>query len=290
MRAAILGVARFGLVAALALAAGCGSGGLGTKDAATDTPAPIKKYVALGDAFSAAPYVGTADPAGGCLRSSDNFPALVAARLEVALTDVSCTGATTDAVLHPSRSPDGKSKLPAQIDALTADTDLVTLSVGIQDSDLLHRAFAICMKIPCKPTQLPASTIGPEAAAAGQAITEVVRAIQAKAPTAYVVLVGYPKLIPDQNPCSLIPAMRTADYQGTTYLFAQLNAYVESAARQTGAWFADLAPATSGHHVCSTEPWVRTPGDPHGQAVVLMPLAPAQQAAADAVLAGVDAR
>lgn len=292
MRAALLGIARVGLLVALAAtAAGCGSRGLGVGNGtATEPVHPITKYVALGDAFSAAPYVGTTDPAGGCLRSSGGFPALVAAHLKIKVTDVSCTGATTDAVLHASDAPGGHGRLPAQLDALTSDTDLVTLSIGIQDSDLLTRAFDICMQLPCGPKQIPAVTIGPEAAAAGQAITAVVRAIQDKAPSAYIVVVGYPKLIPDENPCDLLPSLRPADYQGVTYLFGQVNSYAQSAARQTGSWYADLAPATSSHDVCSAEPWVRSPKALHGRTTALMPLAPAQQAAADAVIEGLAAR
>ncbi|MGO4255554.1 SGNH/GDSL hydrolase family protein [Marmoricola sp. RAF53] len=283
MRRALLGAARIGLVAVFAAsAAGCGSGGLGVGD--TEQPVrEIKQYVALGDAYASAPYAGTTDPAGGCLRSQDNYPALVAAHLKVDLTDVTCTGATSDAVLHASDSPDGSGRLPAQLDALTPGTDLVTLTVGIQDADLLNRGFRVCMVLPCGKQQIPAATLAPEAAAAGQAITQVVRAIQDKAPSAYIVVVGYPKVIPDENPCPAVATARAEDYAGTALMFTQFQAYAESAARQTGSYFADLWPATSSHDVCSTEPWVRPASAPRGRNFALMPLAPAQQAAADAV-------
>ena len=103
-------------------------------------------------------------------------------------------------------------------------------------------------------------------------------------------VVGYPQLIPDQDPCPVIPRMRAVDYEGTVRVFTGINAYAESAARTTGSWFADLAPATTGHHVCSTEPWVRSPDAPHGTTTALMPLAAAQQAAARAVLDGIASR
>ncbi len=56
----------------------------------------IRRYVALGDSYTAAPYVYLTDVANGCLRSSGNYPALLAERLDVAKhVDVSCSGATS---------------------------------------------------------------------------------------------------------------------------------------------------------------------------------------------------
>src|SRR4051794_36739602 len=55
----------------------------------------IATYVALGDSYTAAPFVPTTDLARGCLRSDHNYPALLARSLGAKLRDASCSGATT---------------------------------------------------------------------------------------------------------------------------------------------------------------------------------------------------
>src|SRR5688572_23797059 len=96
------------LVAPLALAvlAGCseGSAGLATPAPSSATPTAttttsvspseagsgagagaakprFRRYVALGDSYTAAPLVPDTDTTNGCLRSTNNYPALVAAAL-----------------------------------------------------------------------------------------------------------------------------------------------------------------------------------------------------------------
>ena len=93
------------LVVALLGLSGCGSDGVTrasgggatrpTSSASTDATT-IRRYVALGDSYTAAPYVYLTDVANGCLRSSGNYPALLAEKLGVAKhVDVSCSGATS---------------------------------------------------------------------------------------------------------------------------------------------------------------------------------------------------
>ncbi len=50
----------------------------------------------MGDSYTAAPFVPLTDIARGCLRSSNNYPHLVAGALHIAdLRDRSCSGART---------------------------------------------------------------------------------------------------------------------------------------------------------------------------------------------------
>src|SRR4051794_8036537 len=55
------------------------------------------RYVAMGDSYSAASGVLPPDPTASpaCLRSSANYPHVLAARIGAALTDVTCGGAET---------------------------------------------------------------------------------------------------------------------------------------------------------------------------------------------------
>ena len=93
-------------VAVLVLVAGCGADDGGSSSDRSDpgatvsgagdaAPAEAVTYVAMGDSYTSAPGVGETVDAG-CFRSSSNYPSLVAADLGLALTDVSCGGATSD--------------------------------------------------------------------------------------------------------------------------------------------------------------------------------------------------
>src|SRR3954467_10187272 len=55
------------------------------------------RYVALGDSYSAASGVLPPDPAAppSCLRSTSNYPHVIAATTGAQLTDVTCGGAET---------------------------------------------------------------------------------------------------------------------------------------------------------------------------------------------------
>jgi hypothetical protein len=69
-----------------------------------------------------------------CVRSTNNYPNLVAAKLKLALTDVSCGAATTDNIIS---TPQGAH--PLQIDAVTPDTATTCPpSVPIAAADLRY--------------------------------------------------------------------------------------------------------------------------------------------------------
>ena len=94
------------------------------------------KYVALGSSYAAGPGIPT-QSGGICTRSSHNYPSLVAAKLQLSLVDVSCSGATTANVLTTSLGPN-----PPQIDAVTSDASLVTFTVGGNDIGYTATAFS----------------------------------------------------------------------------------------------------------------------------------------------------
>ena len=98
-------------------------------------------YVALGDSYSAAsgvlPPDLTAPPQ--CLRSVSNYPHVIAATIGAQLTDVSCGGADTGdyvAEQYPGVAP--------QLDALAPDTQLVTMTIGGNDSGVFINSIVQC--------------------------------------------------------------------------------------------------------------------------------------------------
>src|SRR5687767_810852 len=96
------------------------------------------RYVAMGSSFAAGSGIApSADvPANRCGRSADNYAHQLARKRRLRLVDVSCGGATTAHVLGPW------GELPAQVDALTVDTDLVTVTIGGNDVRYIGRLIA----------------------------------------------------------------------------------------------------------------------------------------------------
>jgi hypothetical protein len=95
------------------------------------TDQPSAKYVAMGDSFSSGegnePFEAWTDASevNGCHRSSQAYPRLLQNDLELGpIAFVACSGATTDNVLN------GQWNEPPQVDALSADTEVVTITIG----------------------------------------------------------------------------------------------------------------------------------------------------------------
>lgn len=269
------------------LLVGCGAGGFGGRNQPAPTPDPIRNYVALGDGYAAAPKIGTTDPADGCERSTTNYPAQVAKALAAKLVDRSCTGAETQSLLAGTKLPGGPT-LPPQVESVVRSTDLVTISVGLADNQVGQRIFAVCLELPCG-DRIPAGQLVKQVGAIGDRVGEIVRDVQTRAPSALILIVGYPRIAPEKR-CAGLPPLDEKQLSGVRQLYEQANRTLRSAAQTTGATFVDVDAATSGHDVCADEPWVRRPAQGVPAKYALLPLAPAQKATADAVLAAVRTR
>jgi lysophospholipase L1-like esterase len=96
---------------------------------------PGDRYVALGSSFAAGPGLRPRSPGSPrhAMRSSINYAHLLADRLGLQLTDVSWSGPTAAQIAErlPGR--------PAQLEAVTADTALVTLTCGGNDVGYIPR-------------------------------------------------------------------------------------------------------------------------------------------------------
>ena len=214
-------------------------------------------YVALGDSFSAGPFIGTmrTDPEG-CARSRDNYPAFLADWLDVAsYTDVTCSAATT-ADLYDDMVLFAGGTTGPQLDALSADTDLVTLGMGgndfgIYDSLIQCQAgsSAVC----------PVAELRTDAGKVAGRIQQAVRRILKAAPDATVYVVGYPDILPTEGTCGAVGV--DADVLGPIAEVAGLlNASLEKGATAGGASYVDMEAVSEGHDVCAKgRAWVNGP-------------------------------
>jgi len=99
------------------------------------------RYVALGDSYSAASGVLPPDPTArrSGLRSTSNYPHLIAAATGAQLTDVTCGAADTGDYFAPQYPG-----IAAQPDALSPDTELVTMTIGGKDSGFFVNSLLQC--------------------------------------------------------------------------------------------------------------------------------------------------
>ncbi|WP_374458299.1 SGNH/GDSL hydrolase family protein [Nocardioides sp.] len=252
------------LLAALALAAtGCEGGQAADGD--LDLPDPVVEtevttdidYVALGDSFSAGPFIGTmrTDPTG-CARSRDNYPAFLADWLDVATyTDVSCSAATTADLYERMRMFDGKTTRP-QLDAVSADTDLVTIGIGGNDFGIYDSL------IRCQDGTLatcPVADLEADARKVADRVEQAVRRILKRAPEATVYVVGYPDILPTEGTCAAVGAS-PAVLGPVTRVAGLLNDSLQEGATAAGATYVDMEAVSEGHDVCAKgRAWVNGP-------------------------------
>ena len=250
------------LFAALVLAAtGCSAGGASSDDAMPDPVVDTEvtstiDYVAMGDSFSAGPFIGTmrTDPEG-CARSKDNYPAFLADWLDVAsYTDVTCSAATTADLYAPMTLFNGGTTGP-QIDAVSADTDLVTLGIGGNDF-AIYDGLIRCQQAG---SACPVDQLGADAKKVAGRIEQAVRRITKVAPEAEVLVVGYPDILPTEGTCKAVGT--SPEVLGpVTDVAGLLNASLRKGAEAAGASYVDMEAVSAGHDVCAKgRAWVNGP-------------------------------
>lgn len=235
---------------------------LPTPDRVLRLPARVD-YVALGDSFAAGlglPPQETGTPA--CGRSSANYASQLAADLSTeSFTDASCAGASTDDFLRAQPTDDDPDPAPQRA-ALSRGTDLVTLSLGANDFDILGRIVNTCpFAAESDPDGSPCrdQLSGPDdpLARAAQLVTPLTRVlsgVHAAAPRARVVVVGYPTYLDDRT-CAQI-GFTENDARYATAVFTAIDTAQRQAAKRSGAEFLDVRRLTEGHDICAADPWV----------------------------------
>jgi lysophospholipase L1-like esterase len=213
------------------------------------------RYVALGDSYSAASGVLPPDPAAPpqCLRSTANYPHVMAAATGAQLTDVTCGAAETDDFFEPQY--DG---VAPQLAALGADTELVTMTIGGNDSGVFINSIIRCgtaglstagQGSPCK-DRYGSSFEDTIRSTTYPSLVDALRAVRAASPDAQVAILGYPWIMPTSGGCFDRMSVAEGDVPYLRGIQATLNDAVRRAAAATGATYVDMNRVSDGHDVC----------------------------------------
>jgi lysophospholipase L1-like esterase len=266
-----------GFVGALVLA-GCGS---------SDTPPSGSRYVAMGDSYSSGAGIAPVTDAP-CSRSSANYASLVAKQLHyTSFSDVTCGGATTRDVVHEQvRTGNGP-----QLDALGARTRLVTLTIGLNDENFAFGLLDACVSASRQPSAtcrtvlaVPDATVRSGILKASANVARTIRLIRQRAPKARVLLVGYPRVLPDSGDCPdrypMVPAMEPRLRES----LREINGAWRRAAAAADAEYVDTWTMSEGHDLCSVDPWVNGASPVAGEAAPMHPFPAFHRAVAAAIV------
>jgi lysophospholipase L1-like esterase len=228
---------------------------LATAVTGTGTPAKAASavnYVALGDSYAAG--VGAGDyysSSGSCDRSPSAYPALwAAANSPSSFTFAACSGATTTDVID------------SQLSALSSSTTLVSVTIGGNDA-----GFSSIME-----TCVLESTSSCESAVSqGEAFVQnqlpallntMLADIRADAPSAKIILVGYPEFYDLSVPVCI--GLSSADHAALDQGADDLDNALAAAAARNGDVFADVRGQFVGHELCDGAGWLNSVTIPIG--------------------------
>ncbi|CAL9318057.1 SGNH/GDSL hydrolase family protein [Streptomyces sp. SudanB182_2057] len=232
-----------GLVTSLLLAAGLGLTGAASAQATSS--ASVGGYVALGDSYSsgvgADSYIGSS---GNCKRSTKAYPYLWnAAHSPSSFAFNACSGATTDDVRAN------------QLGSLASSTSLVSVTAGGNDAGFgdvmttcVLQSDSSCLSRINTARAYVANTLPGK-------LDSLYGAIRAKAPSARVVVIGYPRFyLLGQTCLGLSETKRAAINDAADYL----DTAIKARATAHGFVFGDVRTTFSGHEICSGSSWLHS--------------------------------
>ncbi len=240
---------------------------------------PGSRYVAMGSSFAAGPRLGSPKPGTPerCARDQANYASLLAQRLGLDLVDATCSGATTAHLLS------AWNELPAQLDALTPDTRLVTVTIGGNDVNFVRNLYIAGCDPATAKRQCPAFAQPTDAdwAKLEANLREFASQVRSRAPNARLVFVDYVTMVPAAKTCAAVPfsqpnavVMRQAG--------AKLAEITAKVAREADADLLAAGALSQTHTPCDPEPWsMGAPGS--GDGAPWHPNAAGMHAVADAL-------
>lgn len=203
-------------------------------------------YVALGDSYSSGVGAGSyISGSGDCKRSTKAYPYLWAAsHSPSSFTFVACSGAVTSDVLNN------------QISAVNSSTGLVSISIGGNDAGFadVMTTCALSSEATCLARVDEARRFASEQLPGR--LDQVYSAIRGKAPSARVVVLGYPRFYKLNGSC--IVGLSETERAAINGAADHLNTITRGRASAAGFAFGDVSGPFTGHEICSGDAWLNS--------------------------------
>ncbi|WP_241840988.1 SGNH/GDSL hydrolase family protein [Rhodococcus erythropolis] len=192
-----------------------------------------------------------------CSRSYENFAGKISRALDVAeFADVSCSAARAENIIDtPQLIPN---YWPVQLDAVHPDTDLITISIGGNDSNSIFLGPLCVAPGPgtdrgCRYDPLANSVAQSGIDRAAGELDRILTAVTQRAPNARIYLIGEGGMISSRGCWPNIP-FSDADASWFMDYFARYNTKFDEVAHAHGVRTVDIAAASiaGGHDACAS--------------------------------------
>ena len=213
-------------------------------------------YVGMGDSYSAGSGISPSDPTASplCLRSGRDLAHQFAALISpTSFNDVACGAAQTKDFTGSQYWGVGP-----QLDAVNADTDVITMTIGGNDDGLFIGTIAACASAsaltwgfgsPCK--SLYGNTFANKIDnIVYPNVRNALLATKAKAPNARIAIIGYLEQLPPGGCWGMGIAWGDVDY--VRGIQDRLNNKIRQAAADAGVTFVDMKAVSTGHDSCKS--------------------------------------
>lgn len=226
-------------------------------------------YVALGDSYSSGDGAGDYDPEtaepGECWRSENAYPHLIEQEFdfEGALAFYACSSHRGEQMLEQVGTPE------SQIERVTEHTSLVTLGIGGNDLGFIPVLRTCIVRMPLlERTACTAQEdeVDERMDVFEETLTEVLSQIRDRAPDARVLVLGYPRLFPEEPP-GMYYTLSAGDQRWLNTVAERFNERIRDTAyradgdiygsRQVGSVeYVNVFSALNGHEVSADDAWL----------------------------------
>jgi hypothetical protein len=226
-------------------------------------------YVALGDSYSSGDGAGDYDPAtaepGGCWRSENAYPKVIGEEFDFSgsLAFYACSTHKGEDMLGQIGTPE------SQIERVTENTSLVTLGIGGNDLGFTPVLRTCIVRMPLLESSV---CVGQEEDlerrmdAFEETLAEVLGEIRDRAPDARVLVLGYPRLFPEEPP-GMYYTLTVSDQVWLNSLAQRFNQRIRDGVyevdgevyggRRTGSVeYVNTFSALNGYEVSAEESWL----------------------------------
>ncbi len=211
---------------------------------ASASSAAALDYVALGDSYSSGVGAGAYD-GSSCRRSANAYPELwSAANSPASYHFTACSGATTTDVLA------------GQLGPLDSGTDLVSISIGGNDAGFADTMTTCVLWGESACIQAVNEAKAYIAGTLPSRLDAVYSAIRDRAPSAHVVVLGYPHMYKINGNCSFGISERSR--AAINSASDALNEVTDKRAADHGFTYGNVIPAFTGHEICTSDRWLHS--------------------------------